>query len=449
MSAGAARVVVGCMLAFPSSDPIQLTGSGACWCLATTAENELLVVQAGGLDINRHNLERYQDNPIMLQQICGAIRNLITLDGHKELFCRSSDVDGDDGLAACRNLVRALDRHAAATALAQQASGSIAALAMHVPNKGILGDVGAIPALVHAMQLHTGSDDASAQVHEECCAALRNLAANHTGNKDAIAACGGIPAIVESMRIHRDSAINQLHAAGALWNVPANNAANKAAVAACGGIAALLGAMTHHSSDAEVQLEVIGSLRNLSTLLDNKPLILAAGALPILVATMRRFIELPLLQEQACALCFNLINMPTHVADAQASVLSLIDQDAPALLLTVLETHISSSNVVEEACAALWLLHRASPSVDWPPAFIDRVASLGERALALHANSGGVMNFAAGMKTAWTTNNQQQPTQQSTQQTPQKQTTKLSIDILQNHANNGIVSPQRATEPRS
>lgn len=78
MSAGAASVVVESMRLFPSSESLQLTGAGACWCLATTEKNEALVVAAGGLEQNRLNLARHPNNAMLLQQVCGAIRNLVS-----------------------------------------------------------------------------------------------------------------------------------------------------------------------------------------------------------------------------------------------------------------------------------------------------------------------------------------------------------------------------------
>lgn len=402
MSSGAAAVVVQSMRAYPSSESLQLTGAGACWCLATTAENEALVVQAGGLDLNRANLARFPQNAMLLQQVCGAVRNLTVADAHKEQFCSDATSGAGEktmsGLESCRALVAALRTHASAAALAQQAAGSIAALAMHGPNKSLLGESGAIEAVVAAMQAHPGADDPAAQVHEECCAALRNLAANHADNKGAIARCGGVEAIVRSMRTHIHSPINQLHAAGALWNVPANNAGNKQLVAACGGIEAILGAVMQHPDDAEVQLECIGSLRNLSTLPQNKPLILQKGAVPVVLATMRRMIDVALLQEQACALLFNLSNSPV---DAAAAVASLLAHGAPATVAAVLDAHLSSANVVEEAAASLWIMHRAAPGAVWDPQLVAQVLRLADQALAAHADHPGALNFVGGMKAAW------------------------------------------------
>ena len=158
MSSGAAAVVVQSMRAYPSSESLQLTGAGACWCLATTAENEALVVQAGGLDLNRANLARFPQNAMLLQQVCGAVRNLTVADAHKEQFCSDATSGAGEqplsGLESCRALVAALRTHASAAALAQQAAGSIAALAMHGPNKSMLGESGAIEAVVAAMQAH-------------------------------------------------------------------------------------------------------------------------------------------------------------------------------------------------------------------------------------------------------------------------------------------------------
>ena len=410
MAAGAALVVVDSMRAFPWSESLQLAGAGACWCLATTAENEAAVVAAGGLDVNRACLANHPSNAMLLQQVCGAIRNLTVADAHKELFCASQP---DGGLQACKDLVAALRTHVSSTALAQQASGSIAALAMWGSNKGVLGGAGAIEAVVGGLRAHPGADEASAQVHEECCAALRNLAANHAPNKEAIAAAGGIEALVASMGTHLASPLNQLHAAGALWNVPANNAPNKARVVACGGIEALLRALQTHPEDVEVQLECMGSLRNLSTLAENKPLILAKRALPTVLAAMTRMMDVSLLQEQACALLFNLANSPSDAASSTAapgattahvgeSVSQLLELDAPAIVASVLAAHMGSPNVVEESTASLWIMHRgAAASVVWPSALRARILDLAELALVTHPNAPGVVNFASGMKAAW------------------------------------------------
>lgn len=405
MAAGAAEVVAEAMRIHPWSEALQLTGAGACWCLATTAENEALVVRAGGLALCRANLARFPHNPMLLQQACGAVRNLAVADAHKELFCSDVGASGEDGgetgqtgMASCRALVAALRTHASVAALAQQAAGSVAALAMHGPNKSLLGEAGAIEAVVAAMHAHPGADDAAAQVHEECCAALRNLAANHADNKGGIARCGGIDAIVTSMRTHLHSPINQLHAAGALWNVPANSASNKQLVAACGGVEAILDAIAHHPDDAEVQLECVGSLRNLSTLPQNKPLILQKGAVPAVLATMRRMLDVALLQEQACALLFNLANYPV---DAAAAVATLLQHGAPAAVAAVLDAHLASANVVEEAAAALWIMHRAAPGAAWDPQLVALVLRLADQALAAHADHPGALNFVGGMKAEW------------------------------------------------
>lgn len=331
-------------------------------------------------------------------------------DEHKLRFCTR----GKDGVFGPQALLNCMQLHVAVPPLQQQAAGAIASLAMHPQNKAVLGAIGAVTTVLNAMRAHKKAEKEeefllNAQVHEECCSALRNLAANHAGNKETIANEGGIDEVIASMQLFLASAPNQLHGAGALWNIPANNTRNKLLVVSKGGIHVLLDAMRKHKDDADVVQECTGALRNLSTCADNKTALLERTIVSEVIQAMRLHPAVPLLQEQAAALLFNLANNTAAAAAASSS--SATPAETPAQLLyslgaldvvlASLQAHLASSSVVEECCACLWILGSSLTSVSWDNSLKSSILSLAEQASTLHGGISTVMNFVQGMKSAW------------------------------------------------
>jgi len=230
-------------------------------------------------------------------------------------------------------------------------------------------------------------------LHEEGCAALRNLGANHAANKTALAKLGALELVLDSLQRFQSSRPNQLHACGALWNLSANCAPNKLLLATHpAGISTLLSTLQLYASDAEVATECVGVLRNMSAVVECRARIVDAGVIAAVVACMRRFPAALALQEQCASLLFN-------VSDAHAE--AIVRGGGAAALLAALQTFIREPALVEECCGALWMCTRATAALPSSGVALGDVVRLADEAALLHPNHSGVLKFSAGMRASW------------------------------------------------
>ena len=117
-----------------------------------------------------------------------------------------------------------------------------------------MAEAGAAEVVVAALRRFGGED---AEVAEQGCAALMNLAGNNADNRKAIASAGGVEVVVSALRAHGEG-----HAGVAdqgcwalcnlCWDTTANAAAIATAVSA-GAVALVEAAVRAHPSSSKVQ----------------------------------------------------------------------------------------------------------------------------------------------------------------------------------------------------
>jgi hypothetical protein len=101
----------------------------------------------------------------------------------------------------------------------------------------------------------------NAQVAENACGAICNLAANSTANEAALGS-DGYDAVVRALRAHMDNAQVAENACGAIRNLAANTA-NKAALGS-DGCDAVVRALRAHMDNAQVAKQACGAICNLA-----------------------------------------------------------------------------------------------------------------------------------------------------------------------------------------
>jgi hypothetical protein len=117
-------------------------------------------------------------------------------------------------------------------------------------------------------------------VQRRACAALRSLAGNKD-NKLTIAAAGGIELVVHDMKRHTEIAEVQEEACGTMKNLARGNADNAVTISAAGGIEAIVAAMTVHTGSAGVQEQACDALDNLADYPSLRERIKAAGCVEL------------------------------------------------------------------------------------------------------------------------------------------------------------------------
>jgi hypothetical protein len=216
------------------------------------------------------------------------------------------------------------------------------------------------------------ADGSSAEVQEQGCLLLVDLASISDENRTAIARAGGIVAVLAWMVAHRSIAGVQQEGCAALANL-ALNVENKTAIAMAGGIETVVLAMGAHRSIAGMQeqgclvLEVLGRNK------ENTPLIASAGGIEAVVAGMITHPSIPGVQQEGCAALANLArNEENRTAMAMSGGIEAI--------MAGMKAHKSIAGVQLQGCAALGTLARK------------------EANRTLIARAGGIEAVVAGMR---------------------------------------------------
>ena len=157
-----------------------------------------------------------------------------------------------------------------------------------------------------------------AELQEQACGVLCNLAHKNVDRKLLIASAGGAAMIVEAMRLHLQHVGVQKWGCWAITNLAASPNVQKA-VNDAGCLERVLFAMRHHLSSFRVQERGCRALRNLSHKNnDIKLAIFKAGGAECVLAGMRYHPTHPDIQEQGCAVLWNLATTTTMATDTTA-----------------------------------------------------------------------------------------------------------------------------------
>jgi hypothetical protein len=221
--------------------------------------------------------------------------------------------------------------------------GALWTLAITEDNEAALSDLGAVNAMLNALQNHT----TSVAVATQASGGLRNLCVS-TGNADSIGSSGGLEALVLTMRSHLGDSTIQQQCLGALASL-ALDANNKPRLLTLGFLDLLCTLLTQRfPDDAAVHQESLACLRNLcSGHRETKDLMGKQKLMQIVLNSARKFADLPLNQLHACGCMWNAsANSPTN------KVL-LIQLGAVELILAAMQTHPESEEILTECCGTL------------------------------------------------------------------------------------------------
>lgn len=148
------------------------------------------------------------------------------------------------------------------------------------------------------------------KVAAQVCAALENLTFTDNDNRKTIVNASGVEAIVTFLKRHGDSdgAVLQ-HAVDALWNITFDDEAVDRATAA-GAIACILTIMGSHPDSAGVQSGACAVLLNLAVRSENRWSIIQGGAVGFIAAAMERHVSSEEVLEQGCQALYMLAYHP-------------------------------------------------------------------------------------------------------------------------------------------
>lgn len=202
------------------------------------------------------------------------------------------------------------------------------------------GERGAIPALVELLRVAIDADDQKAQ--EVVAFSLLNVAISHDRNKAAVVAAGGVPHFVELLKAGASRACKEA-AAAALLTLSCLNE-NKACIGSSGAIPLLVKLLISGSNQG--RKDALTTLNNLTILPGNRPRVVRAGAIPILVHLLS-LRKVDLLEKIVALLCSlaSIEEGRSTIADTEGGI---------AVLAEILDS--GSIKEKEHAAATLLLL---------------------------------------------------------------------------------------------
>lgn len=165
-----------------------------------------------------------------------------------------------------------------------------------------VGDNGGIGVIISALERFKRDE----KVCEKGCAALRYLCFLKR-NRERVGMISGVEALVKVLKTHVNSKEAVVHALLAIGNATFENDENKEAVGMARGIEAIVQAVEQHRLEVTVQENGCRVLRNLvDGVQHNCKLAVDAGAITMGVFAMMGFSDNASVQEQACAMLFNM-----------------------------------------------------------------------------------------------------------------------------------------------
>jgi hypothetical protein len=292
-------------------------------------------------------------------------------------------------------IVAALRTHASVPAVAEIACRVLSKFALTPAGADACVSEGAVPAIVATLRTRTSVP----AVAEEACRALINTAAENPAGRDVCVSEGAVPAIVATLRTHASVPAVARYACWALVNIgwPPTNSSHIAAIVAAGAVPLLTAAFSAHTGEARTKAHdalymlgysddgilltklpttfmtperVVGlmraeaeevrvaeegakALQHLASAQGEQACV-SAGAVPALVAALRRHATVAAVAEHACRLLSKFALTPAG-ADA------CVSEGAVPAIVAVLRSHAHVAAVADNALRALVNLTCASP----------------------------------------------------------------------------------------
>jgi len=186
-------------------------------------------------------------------------------------------------------------------------------------------------------------------VQQHSVGALYNLCADKPAYRELLMQTGGITAVLDAMTLHPSVTRLQQIACG-LLNYTARDATGRASIVAKRGIALVLSAMKTYAEIVPLQVSGVAILNKITfENADAQDVVLAAGALPVVILCMTTRKDHVALQLETMRFLHNLLAYPSRLACFSTF-------DAVAAIVTVMTVHVADTGICDMGIEILFQL---------------------------------------------------------------------------------------------
>lgn len=279
-------------------------------------KNQRIGGETGAVECLLDAIQRFGEDREVVHQSCVALCNLTNenVENRKRIV----------GAGGAIVLVKLMQKYAESSTMHDDCLSVVRNVATESQQaQEEVGDNGGIAAIVSALERFKREE----KVCEKGCAALRYLCFLKR-NRERMGTLSGIEALVKVLKAHVNSREIVVHALLAIGNATFENEENKQVVGTAKGIEAIVKAVEQHRLEVTVQENGCRVLRNLvDGVPSNCELAVEAGAITMGVFAMMGFSDNASVQEQACAMLFNMArNGQVLEKLRQADVMRLADK---------------------------------------------------------------------------------------------------------------------------
>lgn len=294
MDAGAFDVAVGVMKKYERYPEVLTSAMTVVWFLLRDDENVAIVAKSAGLHTLISTLSA-QPEAAELQAIgCRSLGSIAAMSSEFQplLISRGS----------ITHVVNALRSHMKDPAVADSASAALATLSATGDGREEVLRAGAVPLLAEAMTEHIASPD----VQYSCAAALSHLALESKEAAESIGRCGGVAALCTALGSFHGSQLVVDSVCRGLANLISRAPANAAVALRSGAVDCIVAAGATHLEDVAVTDSVLRAITNLARHPEAAAALAVAGALIIILKSLKTHVTRRSIQLAGCAALGNL-----------------------------------------------------------------------------------------------------------------------------------------------
>ena len=331
------------MKSYPESAGVQEQCAGGIAVLAR--DNEVLkarLAEGGAVSTLLHSTENFIEDSFVVEQCCAAIQCLASKNAGISIMFVTRGVSE----VFARVIRRYIDDLPDKGPLLEAACDTLCVLGSeHVSHKDIIGEEGAVEALVDTVIRTTQKDE---KVLMSALSALSTLTLDSKPNRDRLGLCGGISAIVEPLKTMEDSPRVAELCCLALCNGLRRHDRNREDLLQAKGVDAILRAMEQFRGDEALVEQACWALA--VACVNNQQLqrrIAKGSGISLVLDVMKNFQRSSVVQAAACALLFS-----CAVAN-KANQRRIVLQNGRSYIVQALQQHQRSRKVNLYATHAL------------------------------------------------------------------------------------------------
>jgi hypothetical protein len=333
-----------------------------------------ILVSAGGIKAIVAVMKKHLDNAIIQKSGCWALRNIAAIAAADETMWEvlrkitanadktKRKVVAEGGIEA---VVAAMNAHTRVADVQENGCAALGNIAMlSEENMEKVAEKGGIEAVVAAMEEHLNNAEAhlikiNAVVQESGCRALGNIAAT-AKTKQEVAKKGGIKAVVAAMNAYLNNAFVQEQGYYALWNIAFNDKKTMPKVV-LGSINVMVAIMNAelYLDNADVQeffckelLKKITKTKKITNKdhLQNLLMVVAAGGIKAVVAAMKNHLNNAAVQQYGCIILMGIAVLAENKPKVAVAVAGAGGIEA---VVAAMNEHAGDAVVQEFGCGAL------------------------------------------------------------------------------------------------